>query len=53
MDEIQRFFMNHALCYTASRIHKISSIFSNVIGDGGISLTQNWKSKFIQSRSRL
>ena len=32
---IQRFFMNHALCHTGSRIHKISSIFSNVIGDGG------------------
>ena len=35
MDEIQRLFMNHALCRTGSRIHKISSIFSNVIGDGG------------------
>ena len=34
MDEIQIFFMNHALCHTGSRIHKISSIFSNVIGDG-------------------
>ena len=34
MDEIQRFFMNHVLCHTGSRIHKISSIFSNVIGDG-------------------
>ena len=35
MDEIQRFFMNHALCHTRSRIHKISSFFSNVIGGGG------------------
>ena len=35
MDEIQGFFMNHALCHTGSRIHKISSIFSKGIGDGG------------------
>ena len=34
MDEIQRFFMNHALCHWG-RIHKISSILSNVIGDWG------------------
>ena len=38
MDEIQRLFMNHALCHTGSRIHKILSISSNqllVIGGGG------------------
>ena len=35
VDESQRFFMSHALCHTGSRIHRISSIFSNVIGDGG------------------
>ena len=34
MDEIQRFFMNHALCHTRSRIHRISTFFSDVIGDG-------------------
>ena len=35
MDEIQKFFMNVAVCHTGSRIHKISSTLSKVIGDGG------------------
>ena len=35
MDEIQRFFMNPALCHAGSRIHKISSTLSKVLGNGG------------------
>ena len=27
--------MNPALCHAGSRIHKVSSTLSNVIGDGG------------------
>ena len=35
VDEIQRFFLNPALCDAGGRIHKISSTLSKVIGDGG------------------
>ena len=30
-----KIFMNLALCHAGSRIHKISSTLSKVIGDGG------------------
>ena len=33
VDEIERFFMNPALCHAGSRSHKISSALSKVIGD--------------------
>ena len=33
VDEIQRFFMNPALCHAGSRFHKIPSTLSKVIGD--------------------
>ena len=35
MDEIQRFFYKSCSLSHWGRIHKISSILSNVIGDGG------------------
>ena len=35
VDEIERFFMNPALCHAGSKIHKISSTLSKVVGDGG------------------
>ena len=35
VDEIHRFFMNPALCHAGSRIHKILSTLSKVIGDWG------------------
>ena len=34
VDEISKIFMNPALCDAGSRIHKISSTLSKVIGDG-------------------
>ena len=33
VDEIHRFFMNPALCHAGSRIHKVLSTLSKVIGD--------------------
>ena len=35
VDEIHRFFMNPALCHAGSRIHKVLSTVSKVIGDWG------------------
>ena len=35
VDEIHRFFMNPALCHAGSKIHKVLSTLSKVIGDWG------------------